>query len=415
MPRRDQVRTGLVESQVVAEDDPHLEDIVDEVEYALFPPKHEGKLPTYGGIIAGKPTAEATISTSLLKVPVDLARQMADGVSSFAIRSRGKLEQIALFTSAHDEELQLIELASRWKGIVVHRTSRDVVRVFTGTAIHIYEAGQWLVRPYAQTVMPDVSKVAPQVEVTVLRGLLIFAFHSLSPSNVGATLVWWLENVNSLPPGGKDLSKLGLDAGNRTHMPALRSLLRNHDGAVFLSPIGHILSLGHHLKYSDRATELIPKTGGTRHTSARRFSFDEAGVIVITVSEDGPVSVFSDGVKVTELDQSTPGGTAQSLANLAPEKRHDLETFLTPVTCGKCGKTLEVEVVIIYGWREPETGECPVCGTTVYEKNCWKIIPRLVKKLRDPPKAPPAPPQAPASHHPQPPKPLKAKKNPVKK
>ena len=63
------------------------------------------------------------------------------------------------------------------------------------------------------------------------------------------------------------------------------------------------------------------------------------------------------------------------------KKRDHVETFITPVTCPSCGKHLEVEVVIVYGWREHETGECPVCETRVYEKNCWKIIPRLVKRL----------------------------------
>ena len=35
---------------------------------------------------------------------------------------------------------------------------------------------------------------------------------------------------------------------------------------------------------------------GTRHTSARRYSYDDPQATVIVVSEDGPVSVLRNGV-----------------------------------------------------------------------------------------------------------------------
>ena len=34
---------------------------------------------------------------------------------------------------------------------------------------------------------------------------------------------------------------------------------------------------------------------GTRHTSARRYSFDDPSATVIVVSEDGPVTVLRHG------------------------------------------------------------------------------------------------------------------------
>jgi|GEM_PF-4379646 len=63
MPRRDQVKDGLLEWQVVAADAPDLEQIVDEVEYALYPPKHEGKLPTYSCIITASTAKTSAAST----------------------------------------------------------------------------------------------------------------------------------------------------------------------------------------------------------------------------------------------------------------------------------------------------------------------------------------------------------------
>jgi DNA integrity scanning protein DisA with diadenylate cyclase activity len=377
MARRDQVKAGLIEWQVVATETPDLEQIVDEVEYALYPPKHEGKLPTYGCIV----TTECPLGNGIEMVPADLGREMADGVATFAISCGGKRDHIALLDSAHDEELQLIDLSKRFKGILVHRNAREIVRVFAPKAIHIYEAGEWKVRPYADSVLADVTEAVPQAGFVTLNGLLTVAFHVLSPSNVGTTLIWWLDNVDNLPQGGTSLSMLAMNVKQKNHYPAIRSLLRKHDGAVFVSPDGRLLTLGFQLKYSDIAASIISQTGGTRHTSAKRFSYDEPRVVAVTVSEDGPVSVFSDGIKVTELEQTRFGATADYLANLVPEKQDDVETFISRVTCPNCGKHLEVEVVILYGWRDHETAQCPVCDATVYEMNCWKLIPRLIKRL----------------------------------
>jgi DNA integrity scanning protein DisA with diadenylate cyclase activity len=46
---------------------------------------------------------------------------------------------------------------------------------------------------------------------------------------------------------------------------------------------------------------------GMRHTSARRYSYDDPGATVIVVSEDGPVTVFRAGAVA---------GTAQSIREL---------------------------------------------------------------------------------------------------
>jgi DNA integrity scanning protein DisA with diadenylate cyclase activity len=54
--------------------------------------------------------------------------------------------------------------------------------------------------------------------------------------------------------------------------------------------------LGVRLVPSDHAERNVDAFGGTRHTSARRYSHDDPDATVIAVSEDGPVSVFRNGV-----------------------------------------------------------------------------------------------------------------------
>jgi len=53
--------------------------------------------------------------------------------------------------------------------------------------------------------------------------------------------------------------------------------------------------LGVRLVPSNRAEQSVEPLGGTRHTSARRYSHDDPLATVIAVSDDGPVSVFRNG------------------------------------------------------------------------------------------------------------------------
>ncbi len=58
---------------------------------------------------------------------------------------------------------------------------------------------------------------------------------------------------------------------------------------------GVLRRLGVRLVPSTTAEETVEGFGGTRHTSARRSSYDDPLATVIAVSDDGPVSVFRKG------------------------------------------------------------------------------------------------------------------------
>ena len=53
--------------------------------------------------------------------------------------------------------------------------------------------------------------------------------------------------------------------------------------------------LGVRLIPSSAAEAEVDPLGGTRHTSARRYSHDDPRATVVAVSEDGPVSVLRAG------------------------------------------------------------------------------------------------------------------------
>jgi hypothetical protein len=134
------------------------------------------------------------------------------------------------------------------------------------------------------------------------------------------------------------------------------------DRAALVDRDGKVTVVGVGLRSSDRSVSLVDSTGGTRHTSARRFSFDEPAVISFVVSADGPVSVFSDGAAAatvrTDLCHS-------GLPAALPLTVADPEAEAT-VRCDQCFRPLLVDEVRFAGWQgPPERLDCPVCNAAV--------------------------------------------------
>ena len=57
---------------------------------------------------------------------------------------------------------------------------------------------------------------------------------------------------------------------------------------------------------SDAAEESVEAFRGTRHTSGRRYSFDDPAATVIVISEDGPVTVLRNGELIGRSRSVTP-------------------------------------------------------------------------------------------------------------
>ena len=72
-------------------------------------------------------------------------------------------------------------------------------------------------------------------------------------------------------------------------------MLAQVDGAAFVDSSGILRRLGVRLIPSASAEGTVDAVGGTRHTSARRYSADDPDAVVVAVSEDGPVTVFRGG------------------------------------------------------------------------------------------------------------------------
>ena len=92
----------------------------------------------------------------------------------------------------------------------------------------------------------------------------------------------------------------------RELMPEEWDIIKRHpiDGAAMLDGEGVLRGLGVRLVPSVEAEGTVDAFGGTRHTSARRYSYDDPLATVIAVSEDGPVSVFRSGAVLGRSPQA---------------------------------------------------------------------------------------------------------------
>jgi len=161
----------------------------------------------------------------------------------------------------------------------------------------------------------------------------------------------------------------------------IRHLLFNADGALVVDKATGVLGAAAHLVYSDKSEELIPAAEGTRHTSARRFTYDVPEVLVFTASSDGAVSVFSDGAKIGHLRVRSAEDEAESIGRMVPPKKEDVYSESRRVVCKRCGKTSAVEEVVVIGWKEREKTHCDVCGNEIYSSMCFGLWSHIIKTM----------------------------------
>ena len=345
--------------------------LLEEVDYARFPPVHEGRIPPYGAIVSfgTRPQWEKlSAPTKLMSDDIDLTllRSLADGRSSFVVRGTGGKQGIVIFDRSLESEASAARLRAETGAFVVQRVRDGLVRVCGPDGVVSWEGVEWRFKPLAEQHAAQVRRVVPQLDAEVLAGLMELCVHWLSAGQVGATLVVALRGPARLlhyldhsaattPPP--------LSVACRDHFPALRSVLAQRDRAALVDPDWTVAALDVGLSWSDRADRMVASVGGMRHTSARRFSFEEPDAVVFVVSQDGPATVFSDGTPVTEVraDPCLSGFPLARLSAVDPDRDGE-----TTVTCPHCERVLLVDQTRFEDWDGgPERLPCPVCGTTL--------------------------------------------------
>ena len=291
--------------------------VIEELHYALRPPVHERRVPSYGAIVCPRTELSSWADAIGLEVSSKrveelrdtTVRRLADGIVSWAIRGPDAVDDLVVFDRSVGSERDLTILAGVTGAVIVQRHPSGTVRAIGRFGVLRHEGitwhlqppvDQWLDRSKLPAIVPGVDsgradRCPTGLPDGVFDQLLRFAVHDVAARRIGATLV--VAPGGRLAPGTEQ--RLGRPPDLRIGRPAdlapLYHVLGQLDGAAVFDERGRLCHLGVRFIPSNEADSVVEPYRGTRHTSAIRYSFDDPEAVVVVISEDGPISVVHGG------------------------------------------------------------------------------------------------------------------------
>lgn len=274
-----------------------------EIDYALRPAVHERRVPSYGALVEPTDEPAAWAVETDLEVdrrpldgrPAEAARLYADGVTSWLVRRSAGDDEWVVFDRPAGSERDLVVLAEASGALVVQRHPSGLVRVVAPAGVFRWDGTRWLHQPLVSTWIDTVGACAEHGDREVLQTLLEFAVHDLGARGIGATLVYRYDGSLAGRFDCRLPAPPALPITRPADLAPLRHALAQVDGAALFDEGGVLRWIGVRLVPSVAAEAGVEGHRGTRHTSGRRYSFDDPAATVIVVSEDGPVTVFRGG------------------------------------------------------------------------------------------------------------------------
>jgi Probable sensor domain DACNK/DisA bacterial checkpoint controller nucleotide-binding len=276
--------------------------LVDEIDYALRPPRHERRVPSYGSFVLPSRAVDEWSATTGLQIVTssttdaldDTVRRYADGLTSWTIRTAQGVDSMVVFDRSAGSERDLVVLAAASGAMLVQRHPNGQVRLVGSFGVARWDGLGWHTEPPVESWLHSAACGLGEPEGDALDHLLRFALHDLGAQGVGALLVYRpTSDAGRLERRLADPPPLRID--RPTDLAPLRHVLAQTDGAALFDTSGRLTALGVLLRPTPSAETNVDAVGGTRHTSARRYSHDDPGAVVIAVSEEGPVTVFRKG------------------------------------------------------------------------------------------------------------------------
>jgi hypothetical protein len=277
--------------------------VITEVDYALRPHVHERRVPSVGTIIEPTTPPEGwEVGTQLLvtrrpieAMPLNGSRLFADGLASWLIRRADGDDEWAVFDRPAGSERDLVVLAETMGATIVQRHPNGVVRIVGAFGVLRWDGLTWHHEPPIGSWIDAVAACGAYEDRDLLEMLLEFAVHDLGARGIGAILLYRADvatpsaiEVRLPPPPPLDLRR-------PSDLAPLRHALAQIDGAAVIDRDGILRELGVRLVPSAQAESVVEGFRGMRHTSGRRYSFDDPSATVIVISEDGPVTVLRNG------------------------------------------------------------------------------------------------------------------------
>lgn len=320
----------LAEEGLALPGDPATHGLVhEELDHALHPLVHERRVPSVGSIVApSSPSRSWDGPTGLRVTPrplgtfsVDTARRFADGLSSWLVRRVDGEDEIAVFDRPAGSERDLVVLAEVTGATLVQRHPSGSVRVVGEGGVLRWDGYGWHHEPPVDHWIDAIAANGHLGDHDVLTRLLEFAVHDLGARGIGAIFVYRPDDTDApsyevrLPPP----PPLRIDRPE--DLAPLRHVIGQIDGAVVLDRAGNLRELGVRLVPSVAAEADVEGFRGMRHTSGRRYSYDDPRATVVVVSEDGPVTVLGNGEvlgRTGTLDVALPGGAIGAAEDVEP-------------------------------------------------------------------------------------------------
>lgn len=277
--------------------------VITEVDYALRPHVHEKRVPSVGTIIEPTTPPEGwEVGTQLLvtrrpieAMPLTGSRLFADGLASWLIRRLSGDDEWAVFDRPAGSERDLVVLAETMGATIVQRHRNGMVRIVGSFGVLRWDGLTWHREPPIGAWIDAVAACTSFGDRDVLEMLLEFAVHDLGARGIGAILLY---GADAGAPSAIELRlppPPPLDLRRPSDLAPFRHALAQIDGAAVIDRDGILRELGVRLVPSPEAESTVEGLRGMRHTSGRRYSFDDPTATVIVVSEDGPVTVLRNG------------------------------------------------------------------------------------------------------------------------
>ncbi|MEM8925545.1 MAG: DNA integrity scanning protein DisA nucleotide-binding domain protein [Actinomycetota bacterium] len=286
--------------------------LLEELSYAIRPPIHERRVPSYGAFV--RPERDLadwaeTVGFEMTRRKVDelsdaVVRRFADGIVSWVVRGPAGVDDLVVFDRSVGSERDLSVLADSTGAAIVQRHPAGVVRAVGRFGVLRYSGVDWQLEPPVGRWLDLSTCLGGRMEQSLFDNLMRFAVHDVAARRIGSMMI--------VAPDGRLLPsaerRYGPPPRFSLRKPAdlapLYHILGQLDGAAVFDEEGVLRHLGVRLVPSAEAELAVDPYRGTRHTSALRYSYDDSFATIVVVSEDGPVSVVRGGKRLGQSWQT---------------------------------------------------------------------------------------------------------------
>ena len=333
-----------------------------ELARCLDPHVHERRVRSYGAIVA-RELPHLTHLGRLAdtgEMSPELLRSCADGRKAMALVVGDEPPRLLVLHAAIETDQDYAARAAWVEGLIVANDDAGVVRIVTDASVTLVEGRRWLSKDLVFEVAEEVSGVVPAADPAIVRRLLELCHLRASPFKIGATLLYLLrEEADGASRGalhrtpGLELRSLGVSVGRESDTALIVHQLKQRDGATVFGLDGRLSRVSVILEPTLASIRAVTEYAGTRHLSAARHTYDRPDVLAFVISADGPVTVFSDGRKISELKMRD---------SLLPKHEANAAERTVETECAGCGVSLAIRVVEVPGPMDEHGVRCPACG-----------------------------------------------------